>query len=367
MQKVLISMVFLAAVNAVFAGGSSWVSSDRVVYDGESEIFFNYSGPEGVLARVYQNGELLGSLNAGETKRRIVGDGSHTIEVCSGVYNETTKETIEDPQSSNIRINAWKNRSTVKIVISRINGKNRVTDLSLTGTVAIQTQPKPQQNQASSRNPPVEQARTQNQQGGTSNTLKTEQPPVASTPAEHTITSEPRKMPEPTIRTVDSSLIEAARQEQQRRAAGDVWDTEEGEGGLVITYYRDTENVIQIPERINGRPVVAIGEGAFEGERLTSVTIPPTVISIGENAFEDNELHSIVIPPSVKYIGAYAFGYNELDVITIGTNVELGRNAIGEEGTEYDFVDFYTRNGKKAGTYTFTETSSGWKWNYRAR
>jgi hypothetical protein len=361
-------MMFLAAANIVFAGGSSWASSNRTVYDGESEILFSYSGPEGVLARVYQNGELLGSLNTGETKRRIVSDGSHTIEVHSGVYDAATKKTVEDPQSSNIRINARKNRSTIKIAISRINGQNRVTDLALTGTVAIQTQPKPQQNQASGQNPPAEQARTQNQQSGTSNAQKTEQPSTASAPATQTITAEPREMPGPTIQTVHPSLIEAALQAQQRRAAGDVWDTKEGEGGLVITGYLDTEKVIQIPERINGRPVVAIGERAFEDERLTSVTIPQGVISIGQYAFDGNNLHSIAIPPSVKYIGPFAFYYNEfVDGITIGANVELGRNAIGEAGTEYDFVDFYNRNGKKAGTYTLTETGSGWEWNYRAR
>jgi tetratricopeptide (TPR) repeat protein len=367
MKKALISIVFLAVANIVFAGGSMWASSERVVYDGESEIFFSYTGPEGVSARVYEDGTFLGSLSAGEIKRRISNDGSHTIEVRSGVYDAATKKTVESPQSSNIRINARKNRSTVKITISGTNGQNRITDLSLTGSVAIQTQPKPQQNKAAGQNPPVEQARSQNQQSDTNNAPKTEPPPAASTPVERTITSRPRTMPEPTIQTVDSSLIEAARQAQQRRAAGDVWDTKEGEGGLVITYYRDTEKVIQIPEKINGRPVVAIGEGAFDREGLTSVTIPPTVISIGEEAFANNELHSIVIPPGVKYIGDSAFHGNELVYgITIGANVELGRNAIGEEGTEYDFVDFYTRNGKKAGTYTLTETDSGWKWNYRA-
>jgi hypothetical protein len=152
MKKALISMVFLAAANMLFAGGSSWAPNDRVVYDGESEIFFSYTGPEGVLARVYEDGKLLGSLTPGETKRRIVTDGSHTIRVHSGVYNEATKKTVEDPQSSNILIAARKNRSTVKIAISRTNGQNRVRDLALTGAVAIQTQPKAQQNQASGQN-----------------------------------------------------------------------------------------------------------------------------------------------------------------------------------------------------------------------
>jgi hypothetical protein len=155
MKKTFIGIVFLAAAHVVFAGGS-WASSDRIVYDGESEIFLNYTGPEGVLACVYQNGDFLGSLDTGETKRRIVSDGSHTIEVRPGVYDAAAKKTVVSSQSSNIRINARKNRSTVKIIIVRTNGQNKVTELTLTGAVAIQTQPKPQQNQAASQNPPLE-------------------------------------------------------------------------------------------------------------------------------------------------------------------------------------------------------------------
>jgi tetratricopeptide (TPR) repeat protein len=163
MKKALIGMMFLAAANVVFAGGSRWAPSGKFVYDGESEIIFSYTGPEGVLACVYGDGEFFGTLKTGETERMIVGDGSHTIEVHSGVYNEATKKTVEDPQALSLRVTARKNRNSVKIAISRTNTQNRVTELTLTNTVAIETLPKPQQNQASGPNQPTKQQGAQNQ------------------------------------------------------------------------------------------------------------------------------------------------------------------------------------------------------------
>jgi hypothetical protein len=144
MKKMIIGMVFMAAAYAAFAGGH-WAASDRVAYDGESEVLFSYSGPEGVSARVYENGTFIGSLDAGETKRRVIADGSHIYKVVSGVHDAAKKETVEGPHSSSIRIDARKNRSTVRIVIARVNRENRVTELALTNAVAIQTRPKPQE------------------------------------------------------------------------------------------------------------------------------------------------------------------------------------------------------------------------------
>jgi tetratricopeptide (TPR) repeat protein len=183
MKKAFIGVVFLAAAYTAFAGGSMWAESDRVVYDGESELFFSYTGPEGVSARVYEDGTFLGSLSAGETKRRITGDGGHTIEVRSGVYNAATEQTVEGPQSLNLRITARKNRSRIRIAIARTNGQNRVTDLALTDTAAIQTRPKPQQAEASGQTPPAGQAVAQSRQSGADNTQSMQQ--LADTAQRH--------------------------------------------------------------------------------------------------------------------------------------------------------------------------------------
>jgi hypothetical protein len=148
MKKTVIGMVFMAAAYAAFGNGQ-WAAADRAAYDGESEVLFSYRGPEGVSARVYEDGTFIGSLNTGETKRRVAADGSHTYRVAGGVYDAATKKTIESPHSSNIRIDTLKNRSTVRIVIANENGENRVTELALAEAVAIQTRPKPVEGSAS--------------------------------------------------------------------------------------------------------------------------------------------------------------------------------------------------------------------------
>jgi hypothetical protein len=96
------------------------------------------------------------------------------------------------------------------------------------------------------------------------------------------------------------------------------WETEQVEGGLAITGYTGSNRAITIPAAINGAAVVAIWGGAFDRNRLTSVTIPNSVTSIGEGAFKRNQLTSVTIPDSVTSIGASAFAGNpELTAISV--------------------------------------------------
>ena len=76
-----------------------------------------------------------------------------------------------------------------------------------------------------------------------------------------------------------------------------------------------------IPSTINGKPVTIIGEYAFSGNQLTSVTIPNGVTVIGTVAFSGNQLTSISIPNSVTTIGNAAFAYNQLTSVTIPNSV----------------------------------------------
>ena len=68
--------------------------------------------------------------------------------------------------------------------------------------------------------------------------------------------------------------------------------------------------------------VTSIGDFAFSGCSLTSLTIPNSVISIGYAAFSGCSLTSLTIPNSVTNIGEYAFGYcSNLEAITIPNSV----------------------------------------------
>ena len=76
-----------------------------------------------------------------------------------------------------------------------------------------------------------------------------------------------------------------------------------------------------IPPKIDGFSVTSIGEYAFDGIQLTSVTIPDSVTSIGQNAFGENQLTSITIPNSVTSLSG--FSINQLTSVTIPESVTI--------------------------------------------
>jgi hypothetical protein len=116
-------------------------------------------------------------------------------------------------------------------------------------------------------------------------------------------------------------------------AQNNIWDIAWNEKGALITAYNGSDRAINIPEKIADLPVVGIGENTFHNKQLTSVNIPNSVISIGSNAFANNPLTSIKIPANVT-LGAASFGNN--------------------------FIEIYSNNGKKAGTYNFMNYGGEW-------
>lgn len=71
----------------------------------------------------------------------------------------------------------------------------------------------------------------------------------------------------------------------------------------------DCPSSLVIPEKIGGKPVVAIGAGAFANqEGITSVALPEGLTSIGENAFGGaHGIASVTIPSTVTTLGRAAF------------------------------------------------------------
>lgn len=80
-------------------------------------------------------------------------------------------------------------------------------------------------------------------------------------------------------------------------------------GGVVITGYTGMDPVVVIPPVIQGRPVIAIKEGAFaENTTVTRVVLPRGLIRIGGGAFRNcRQLSEVVIPEGVRDIGNDAF------------------------------------------------------------
>jgi len=75
-----------------------------------------------------------------------------------------------------------------------------------------------------------------------------------------------------------------------------------------ITGYTGQLNNVVIPAQINGVNVTRVAASAFESRGLTgTLTFPSTLTYIGQRAFWGNSLTSVTVPNSVTHIGNYAF------------------------------------------------------------
>lgn len=112
------------------------------------------------------------------------------------------------------------------------------------------------------------------------------------------------------------------------------------DGNVAITGYTGKDQEIVIPDVIDNRPVTAIGEKAFEGYDLTSITIPKTVTTIGTNAFNNcNLLEEINLQGDLQQCGSYfqsthdAFARTKWYENQDEGVLYLGSTAIGYKGT----------------------------------
>jgi hypothetical protein len=98
---------------------------------------------------------------------------------------------------------------------------------------------------------------------------------------------------------------------------------------------------VNIPEG-----VTAIGKGAFANNALSSVMLPLSLQTIDEWAFAHNNISSLVFPENLTSIGEYAFWGNRITDVTLGSFVQLSREAIDSE-----FYEAYNQEQKAAGHY----------------
>ena len=85
-----------------------------------------------------------------------------------------------------------------------------------------------------------------------------------------------------------------------------VWDLSYilSDGKATVIRYNGDKTELEIPDTLDGYPVIEIGEQAFARSTLTGVVIPPGVTAIGEAAFYFSEsLSHVTMPDSVALIG----------------------------------------------------------------
>lgn len=106
------------------------------------------------------------------------------------------------------------------------------------------------------------------------------------------------------------------------------YTTSEEENTVKITGYIGSDTEIVIPEDFNGYEVTEIGSSAFNGKKITSITLPSTVKKISDSAFANcSSLTQISLGSSLQEIGSYAFYYcNKLTSITIPNSCTTIKN-----------------------------------------
>ena len=130
---------------------------------------------------------------------------------------------------------------------------------------------------------------------------------------------------------------------------------------------------VVIPSSIEGHPVTAIGDAAFQGKGLTSVTFPDSLVSIGNWAFENNSLTSVTLPASLTTLSAGAFYINSLTSVTVPSSVTtiedytFAKNSLTSvtfEGNAPSGNNVFENNPELTGiTVTYGTTGWGSTWS----
>lgn len=119
----------------------------------------------------------------------------------------------------------------------------------------------------------------------------------------------------------------------------EIFGTEPDYGTSYTPYYipcipaasPEPSGTVIVPSSLGGKPVVCIGEDAFECcSNITAVVLPGSVAEIGYGAFEDCiGLSSINLPDNLKIIDEFAFsGCINLKQVSLGNQLEIvGRRA----------------------------------------
>lgn len=122
--------------------------------------------------------------------------------------------------------------------------------------------------------------------------------------------------------------------------AGDITYVIDGNNATVHKYV-GKGGAVNIPSKINGVPITAIGNYAFaeeygkteQSKRITSVTVSANIKSIGNGAFmECTSLKSIELPASLEVLGDAVFWYCESleSVVAFPSVKTIGANVFGK-------------------------------------
>ncbi len=116
------------------------------------------------------------------------------------------------------------------------------------------------------------------------------------------------------------------------KSANDEWEYIENGGGTisVIRYY-GMVNALAIPEMIDDKILIRIGEGTFNcNTNLNSVIVPTSVTDVGQYAFYDcSNLEEVMLPNGLVNVGQFAFGecWNLRNIVLPNSVMGIGDSA----------------------------------------
>lgn len=126
--------------------------------------------------------------------------------------------------------------------------------------------------------------------------------------------------------------IKTPNEEDNKKQYENFYYTEDDKGITVTGYSGDEKNIV-LPEKIDGKPVVAIASKAFELQKFESIKIPESVTDIGSYAFRHCiNLKDVKINGKITAIEMGTFNYcSSLNTFTIPPTVEtIEENAFGK-------------------------------------
>lgn len=93
---------------------------------------------------------------------------------------------------------------------------------------------------------------------------------------------------------------------------------QEGPSGItIIDYQSSCPKAVDVPSKIDGKTVIAIGKNAFRGKQLTAVHIYYGITTVGYGAFMNNSITDLKLSASIKTISDYAFYNNKLPSLSL--------------------------------------------------
>lgn len=131
-----------------------------------------------------------------------------------------------------------------------------------------------------------------------------------------------QKETEKTDQSGEEITVEAVKNAAESK--GTDFEYEEVEGGISITDYNGTDEIVVIPEMIDGYTVVEIGEAAFgNNEEIKGVRLPDTAKILAENAFCNcYNLQVAVCGVNLERIEGYAFAMCDLRYVELNDGLQ---------------------------------------------